>query len=81
MLIYRLTSVGGVLFAFVSSEGFDEVGEGAPPVEQLRVGARLGDLPVRHHQDQIGLRQEAQPMGHQHARLREQQRIKTLTHR
>lgn len=47
-----------------------ELGEGSVSAEQLRVRARLRDLSVLHHQDEVDLRQEAEPVGHQHTRLR-----------
>lgn len=47
----------------------DELCKGSVTIQQLLIGAALRDLSFNQHQDQIGLGQEACPMGHQDASL------------
>lgn len=56
-----LTVIVSVLNSSVRSQ---KLSEGSLCVHELLVGAHLCDLPLNHDQDQVGLGQIAQPMGH-----------------
>lgn len=69
MLKCPFTSLYGTLFTFCASKGVDEVGKGAVTTKELLVGATLCNLSIHQYQDEVGLWQEAHPMGHQDAGL------------
>lgn len=66
------------LLSLRASESVDELCKGTIAIQQLLVGAALSDLALNQYQDQIGLRQEACPMGHQDASLPEVEQYEPL---
>lgn len=59
-----LTSLYGALFSLCAGKGVNEFSKGAMAVEKLLVGAALCDFTISQDEDEVGLRQEAHPMGH-----------------
>ncbi len=51
--------------------GMQELSESTLSAQQLGVRAHLCNFPIHHHQDQVNLGQEAQPMGHKNPSLKE----------
>lgn len=62
---YPSTSLNGALFSLCARESVNEVGKGAVAAEQLLVRAALCDFSIYQNQDEVSLRQEAHPVGHQ----------------
>lgn len=52
-----------------SSVGSQKLSKGSLCVHELLVGAHLCDFSIHHDQDQVGLGQVVQPMGHQQTSL------------
>lgn len=63
------TSLNGTLFSLCTGESVDEVSKGAVTTEKLLVGAALCDFSIYQDENEVSLRQEAHPMGHQDAGL------------
>lgn len=72
VLLTTLFSADGVFFAVVPIKGVDEFSKGSSSLHQLLVGAGLRHPTILHHQDQVGLGQEAEPVSHQHPSLSSQ---------
>lgn len=75
-----LFSVHHGFFVTVPVKGVNELGKGSSLLHQLLIGARLRHPAILHHQNQVGLGQEAKPVSHQNPGLRqktkEEQRLK-----
>ena len=66
----HLTSLYGALFSLCGvGKGVDEVSKCTVAAQELLVGAALCDFSIYHDEKEVGLRQEAHPMGHQDAGL------------
>lgn len=59
----------GALLSLCAGKGVDKVSKGAMATEQLLVRAALRDFSIYHHQNMVGLRQEAHAVGHKNAGL------------
>lgn len=63
------TSLNRALFSLGARKSVNEISKGAVAAEQLLVGAAFCDFSIYQNQDEVSLRQEAHPMGHQDASL------------
>lgn len=73
------------IFLLCVGVGMQELSEGPLSVQELCVRAHLCDFSIHHHQDQVSLGQEAQPMGHQNPSLKKhhawcEMSIRDVTH-
>lgn len=68
--LLHTSSLYGTLFTVSAGKGVNKICEGTMATQQLLVRAALCDLSVNHHEDEVGLRQKAGPMGDQDTGLR-----------
>jgi len=61
--------MGGTFLVFANRKGLNKVGKGVLPAQKLGIRAHLCDFSISHHQDQVSLGQEAQPVGYQDSSL------------
>ena len=59
----------GALFTLCACKSVDEISKGPMATKELLVGAALCDFAISQDEDEVGLRQEAHPMGDEDAGL------------